>query len=260
MIGDYEKVGWSPSNLQPVNGLNLQKVDEKINEVDKMLLNLIQLKGEKGDTGDTGISVTIPDISGLTEIDEISKFEDSFIIFDASTNSHKKAGAWKVGSGGGGGTAYDQDLNTFDSPKFSNLSISTNINLLDGSNNTTGRLFGHASNGWTYLSSGATNFQTDIRLNSSTNEIIARTGGSTRLTINNSGVSATTFIGSLTGVASGLNINALPEKTDAVSLSNDFLVIWEASTSTLKKISLNNLTKTLSINTLTLNGYSVELV
>ena len=66
MIGDYEKVGWTPTNLQPVNGFNLQKLDEKIDEVDKHLLNVKALKGDDGKTAyqvavDNGFSGSIID-------------------------------------------------------------------------------------------------------------------------------------------------------------------------------------------------------
>lgn len=113
MIGDYEKIGWSPDTPKPISSINLQKVDVKLEELDAHLSNMIVLGnaikgdigpigpiGPKGDKGDQGIQgdigiqgepgITVPNINGLSTIDSVDLVNDSMIVYDASTSLHKK--------------------------------------------------------------------------------------------------------------------------------------------------------------------------
>ena len=56
-----------------------------------------------------------------------------------------------------------------------------------------------------------------------------------------------------------LDIEALPLKDTEPDLVNDFLVIYEASSSSYKKISLTTLFTNLVAQTLTLNGAVIEI-
>jgi len=102
-IGDYEKVGWSPTNLQPVNGFNLQKVDVKLDEVDKMMSNIIQLKGEKGDKGEDGIN----------EFNQNLNTTDSptFNIVNAALNGNASSATKLAASVNINGTPFDGSSN-----------------------------------------------------------------------------------------------------------------------------------------------------
>jgi len=53
------------------------------------------IQGPQGDQGDPG--TTVPDISGLTLIDTVDEVNDSLIIYDASTSSHKKVAPEDIG-------------------------------------------------------------------------------------------------------------------------------------------------------------------
>lgn len=109
-IGDYEKIGWTPDTPKPLSSSNMQIVDEKIEELDSHLANMIILgnaiKGDKGDTGDIGPigpigiqgiqgeqgepGITVPNINGLSLIDAIDLDNDSLIVYDSSTSTHRK--------------------------------------------------------------------------------------------------------------------------------------------------------------------------
>ncbi|NMB65136.1 MAG: hypothetical protein GYA16_09755, partial [Spirochaetes bacterium] len=82
MIGDYEKVGWSTENPVPLTGYNLQKVDEKLDEIDKHLLSINTLSGVlQGPPG-----ITVPNIHELEQLNEDLQQSDELIVYDTSSD------------------------------------------------------------------------------------------------------------------------------------------------------------------------------